>query len=149
MCAEIAPQMERRRVGFRLLGAMLFSIMLPSCRWVASSSPTEAFACARAPSLLHRADRSRLLRRGVDDTETMSHLFTKYYRLQEANERLEGDTKVKVVAEFLEVLDDLERAEAQYEADEEAAARAVRVFIGKMESKLKWLGFSRIEELEE
>eukprot|EP00404_Azadinium_spinosum_P013176 CAMPEP_0180533304 /NCGR_PEP_ID=MMETSP1036_2-20121128/63537_1 /TAXON_ID=632150 /ORGANISM="Azadinium spinosum, Strain 3D9" /LENGTH=51 /DNA_ID=CAMNT_0022547475 /DNA_START=9 /DNA_END=160 /DNA_ORIENTATION=+ len=45
----------------------------------------------------------------------MGELFTKYYRLQEVNRQLEADTKVAVVSELLDVLDDLERAQMQLE----------------------------------
>ncbi|CAK8988608.1 unnamed protein product [Durusdinium trenchii] len=43
----------------------------------------------------------------------MGELFTKYYRLQEVNRNLAAETKVAVVSELLEILDDLERGASQ------------------------------------
>merc|ERR1719492_239568 len=68
----------------------------------------------------------------------MGALFTKYYRLQEVNRELEADTKVKVVKELLEVLDDLERAQDQ-------SGGFARVAADKFQAKLQALGFQRIE----
>lgn len=74
----------------------------------------------------------------------MGDLFTKYYRLQEKNRQLEGDTKTAVVSELLEVLDDLERTVGQLtEATPEHSA--VRVVAEKMVAKLEGLGFTRLE----
>mmetsp|Transcript_70947 Transcript_70947/g.132710 ORF Transcript_70947/g.132710 Transcript_70947/m.132710 type:complete len:160 (+) Transcript_70947:76-555(+) len=108
--------MQSHRAGLRFLVAMVIAALLLGCDWLLPSSPSAAFVSARPPALVHRAHRSRLHRRGVEDTETMGDLFTKYYRLQEANQQLEADTKVKVVSEILEVLDDLERADSQLQA---------------------------------
>eukprot|EP00438_Fugacium_kawagutii_P013988 Skav200739 [mRNA] locus=scaffold274:291056:294241:- [translate_table: standard] len=69
----------------------------------------------------------RVLMRAAEQ-DTMGELFTKYYRplapenpessfgLQEVNRNLAADTKVTVVLELLDVLDDLERG-ARLEPD--------------------------------
>mmetsp|Transcript_70948 Transcript_70948/g.132711 ORF Transcript_70948/g.132711 Transcript_70948/m.132711 type:complete len:190 (+) Transcript_70948:76-645(+) len=137
--------MQSHRAGLRFLVAMVIAALLLGCDWLLPSSPSAAFVSARPPALVHRAHRSRLHRRGVEDTETMGDLFTKYYRLQEANQQLEADTKVKVVSEILEVLDDLERADSQLQADGSSVASSIRVIAGKLESNLRSLGFSRIQ----
>eukprot|EP00448_Togula_jolla_P021961 CAMPEP_0170575306 /NCGR_PEP_ID=MMETSP0224-20130122/3794_1 /TAXON_ID=285029 /ORGANISM="Togula jolla, Strain CCCM 725" /LENGTH=191 /DNA_ID=CAMNT_0010898083 /DNA_START=31 /DNA_END=606 /DNA_ORIENTATION=+ len=93
-----------------------------------------------------RSGSSSIQRRAVEDTDTMGALFTKYYRLQEINANLEADTKVAVVKDLLEVLDDLERALQTLEADTPAHG-AVRVVTEKFERKLLSLGFTRMETL--
>eukprot|EP00929_Paragymnodinium_shiwhaense_P024588 TRINITY_DN15083_c0_g1_i1.p1 TRINITY_DN15083_c0_g1~~TRINITY_DN15083_c0_g1_i1.p1 ORF type:complete len:186 (+),score=16.63 TRINITY_DN15083_c0_g1_i1:108-665(+) len=88
---------------------------------------------------------STRLPRAVEDSETMGELFTKYWRLQETNRQLEADTKVNVVGELLEVLDDLELAERALSSNGSAESNAVRSAADKLRRKLKSLGFSRID----
>ncbi|CAE7281578.1 grpE [Symbiodinium pilosum] len=73
------------------------------------AGPGLRFAGGSALRCEHRSSR---VRRAAEDT--MGELFTKYYRLQEVNRNLEAkQTKVAVVSELLEVLDDLERGASQ------------------------------------
>merc|ERR1712241_737803 len=84
----------------------------------------------------------------VEDADTMGALFTKYYRLQEQNRNLETDTKVAVVTELLEVLDDLERAlqQAPQAATPEVSSTGVLAMVAeKLGSKLTALGFERMQ----
>ncbi|CAE7317794.1 grpE [Symbiodinium sp. CCMP2456] len=77
--------------------------------------------------------------------DTMGELFTKYYRLQEVNRNLEADTKVAVVSELLEVLDDLERGASQDGGT--GGVSTLRSLADKFQSRLESLGFERIKAL--
>eukprot|EP00441_Pelagodinium_beii_P016654 CAMPEP_0197671490 /NCGR_PEP_ID=MMETSP1338-20131121/76799_1 /TAXON_ID=43686 ORGANISM="Pelagodinium beii, Strain RCC1491" /NCGR_SAMPLE_ID=MMETSP1338 /ASSEMBLY_ACC=CAM_ASM_000754 /LENGTH=100 /DNA_ID=CAMNT_0043251407 /DNA_START=180 /DNA_END=479 /DNA_ORIENTATION=+ len=73
----------------------------------------------------------------------MGELFTKYFRLQEVNRNLEADTKVQVVSELLEILDDLERGASQAES-EGSSSSVLKALAEKFRSRLQALGFTRI-----
>lgn len=82
------------------------------------------------------------------DFELMDELLRKYNRLQESSQRLEQDTKVAVVRELLEVLDELERAGASLtESESTKASQMVRAVAAKFEAKLRGLGLRRVEAL--
>ncbi|CAE7697928.1 Protein GrpE [Symbiodinium microadriaticum] len=89
-----------------------------------------------------RANRSGAGRAAED---TMGELFTKYYRLQEVNRNLEADTKVAVVSELLEVLDDLERGASQDGST--GGVSTLRSLADKFQSRLESLGFERIKAM--
>jgi len=82
----------------------------------------------------------------VGDAELMGELLGRYRRLQEANCRIATNTKVAVVRELLEVLDQLECADAEMQEDS-VASRVLFSAARKFEAKLGSLGLSRIEAL--
>jgi len=82
----------------------------------------------------------------VGDAELMGELLGRYRRLQETNTRIATNTKVAVVRELLEVLDELERADAEMQEDT-VASRVIFSAARKFEAKLGSLGLSRIEAL--
>ncbi|CAK8987856.1 unnamed protein product [Durusdinium trenchii] len=89
------------RPSIRVSGAVLVAILFVSWQQCLAFFTLRG----RVPS-----PRARCLRRAED---TMGELFTKYYRLQEVNRNLAAETKVAVVSELLEILDDLERGASQ------------------------------------
>merc|ERR1712079_817421 len=64
----------------------------------------------------------------------------------EISGRAEIDTKVTVIRELLEVLDELERADAELEEDS-MASRVIFSAARKFEAKLRSLGLKRVETL--
>lgn len=80
------------------------------------------------------------------DTELLGELLGRYRRLQETSGRAEIDAKVAVVRELLEVLDELERADAEMEEDS-MASRVIFSAARKFEAKLRSLGLARVEAL--
>lgn len=80
------------------------------------------------------------------DTDLMGHLLCRYRRLQETSGRIETNAKVAVIRELLEVLDELERADAEMEEDS-VASRVIFSAARKFEAKLRGLGLARVEAL--
>merc|ERR1719433_893182 len=80
------------------------------------------------------------------DMDLMGELWCRYRRLQETSRRVEADAKVAVVRELLEVLDELERADAEMEEDS-VASRVIFSAARKFEAKLRSLGLVRVEAL--
>mmetsp|Transcript_44493 Transcript_44493/g.138056 ORF Transcript_44493/g.138056 Transcript_44493/m.138056 type:complete len:455 (-) Transcript_44493:42-1406(-) len=80
------------------------------------------------------------------DTDLMGELLCRYRRLQEASGRVEREAKVSVVRELLEVLDELEKADAEMEEDS-LASRVIFSAARKFEAKLRSLGLVRVEAL--
>eukprot|EP00435_Cladocopium_sp_Y103_P070364 s1381_g35.t1 len=103
--------------------------------------------CARPDPMLSIRGRMRLLRLRAEDQDTMGELFTKYYRLQEVNRNLAADTKIAVVSELLDVLDDLERGARLDAPDTGSSGQTLGTLAKKFESRLESLGFQRIEAL--
>jgi len=80
------------------------------------------------------------------DTDLMGELLSRYRRLQERSGRAEMDAKVAVIRDLLEVLDELERADAEIEEDS-AASRVIFSAARKFEAKLRSMGLVRVEAL--
>lgn len=102
--------------------------------------------CARPDPMLSIRGRMRLRLR-AEDQDTMGELFTKYYRLQEVNRNLAADTKIAVVSELLDVLDDLERGARLDAPGTGSSGETLATLAKKFESRLESLGFQRIEAL--
>merc|ERR1719291_115350 len=81
-----------------------------------------------------------------DDADLMAELLLRYRRLQEESDRVEVEAKTQVVRELLEVLDELERADAEM-AEDSVAGRAIFAAARKFEDKLQALGMSRVQAL--
>ncbi|CAE8716253.1 unnamed protein product [Polarella glacialis] len=135
-----------RRISMLVLPLLCFS-SLPSFL----CSPEGEMACRPSLALRRRGFRDfrcrgfdRVAPRAAEDKETMGDLFTKYFRLQEVNQQLEADTKVKVVAELLEVLDDLELGMKQQGQAAQATA-AMQSIALKFRRRLETLGFSPVK----
>ena len=64
---------------------------------------------------------------------------------REVNRNLAADTKVSVVSELLEVLDDLERGAQQGSQGSTGGSSLLQTLAAKFETRLKALGFQRIE----
>eukprot|EP00913_Durusdinium_trenchii_P028174 g26417.t1 len=121
------------RPSIRVSGAVLVAILFVSWQQCLAFFTLRG----RVPS-----PRARCLRR-AEDQDTMGELFTKYYRLQEVNRNLAAETKVAVVSELLEILDDLERGASQDGGT--GASSSLKTLAKKFEARLQSLGFQRIE----
>jgi len=80
------------------------------------------------------------------DVDLMAELLARYKRFQERSSRAETDAKVAVVRELLEVLDELENADAEIEEDT-PASRVIFSAARKFEAKLQTMGFLRTKAL--
>lgn len=111
-----------------------------------ASSPTIASAVSTASSPSNALPSTQSALADSADADLMGELLSRYRRLQETSGRLETDAKVAVVRELLEVLDELEHADAEMEEDS-VASRVIFSAARKFEAKLRGLGLSRVEAL--
>ncbi|CAE7546586.1 grpE [Symbiodinium natans] len=132
----------RRSSGFTSLRAAKICLAVA----ITASWGSRLFVASHLrPCRGHHDPRARRSRLGRAAEDTMGELFTKYYRLQEVNRNLEGDTKVAVVSELLEVLDDLERGASQDGGT--GGSSTLRSLADKFQGRLQSLGFERIQAL--
>lgn len=99
-------------------------------------APAESSAAEEGPGAAAPED--------ATDVDLMGELLARYRRLQERSGRAEIDAKVAVVRDLLEVLDELEHADAEIEEDS-AASRLIFSAARKFEAKLRSMGLLRIE----
>jgi len=115
---------------------------------VAAEASPAVSSSASSPSIVVAPASSSPRAKDEDtaDTDLMGELLSRYRRLQETSGRVEIDAKVAVVREFLEVFDELERADAEMEEDS-IASRVIFSATRKFEAKLRSLGMGRVEAL--
>lgn len=115
------------------------------------TSPAQASSTkppALVPAVSSDISRGRSRQPGVDgavsdcvsDEDALGALMGEYRCLQESSRRLEQDTKLAVIRDFLEVLDHMQGGSP-------LEGRALAAVVGKFEAKLRVLGLTKVETL--
>lgn len=119
------------------------AVPAPNFQEPATTDAAAPPAAATEPSTLHA--KSAPLQDAID-VDLMGELLARYRKLQERSARAEVEAKLTVIRDVLEVLDDLEHADAEVQEDS-AASRKLFSVARKFEAKLRGLGLIRVESL--